>query len=144
MNDHLPLSQSTTFPPRYTPSDKETVSHCLQTAWEYISAGTRGMIGEVENSSTSGSPNKNQPNLQPCQHVNTELPAKCQELIAPLPVPLETCKDDTSVTGGKRLGWLQIVGEVIYPSLGGNVTIVMCLYVNCMNEIVFLISTVLS
>ena len=102
------------------------------------------MIGEVENLSTSGSPNENQPNLQPCQHVNTELPAKRQELIAPLPVPLETFKDDTSVAGGKRLGWLQIVGEVIYPSLGGNVTIVMYLYVNCMNEIVFLISTILS
>ena len=89
------------------------------------------MTGEVENSSTSGSPNENQPNLQPCQHVNTELPAKRQELIAPIPVPLETCKDDTSVAGGKRLGWLQIVAEVIYPSLGGNVIIVMYLYVNC-------------
>ena len=102
------------------------------------------MIGEVENSSTSSSPNENQPNLQPCQHVNTELPAKHQELIAPLPVPLETYRDDTSVASEKRLGWLQIVGEVIYPSLGGNVTIVMHHYVNCMNEIVFLISTVLS
>ena len=102
------------------------------------------MIGEVENSSTSGSPNENQPNLQPCQHVNTKLPAKRQELIAPLSVPLETYKDDISVASEKRLGWLQIVGEVIYPSLGGNVTIATYLYVNCMNEIFFLISTVLS
>ena len=50
----------------------------------------------------------------------------------------------TSVAGGKRLGWLHIVGVVIYPSLGGNVTIVMSLYVNCVNEIVFLISTLFS
>ena len=50
----------------------------------------------------------------------------------------------TSVAGGKRLGWLQIVGEVICPSLGGNVTIMMYLYINRMNEIVFLIYTVLS
>jgi len=50
----------------------------------------------------------------------------------------------TSVASGTRLGWLHIVGEVIYPSLGGNVTIVMYLYVGSVNEIVFLISTVLS
>jgi len=50
----------------------------------------------------------------------------------------------TSVAGRKRLGQLQLVGEMIYRSLGKNVTIVMYLYVGCVNEIVCLISTVLS
>ena len=50
----------------------------------------------------------------------------------------------TSVAVGKRLGRLLILGEVIYPCLGGNVTIMIYLYINCMNEIVFLIYTVLS
>ena len=86
-------SQIITFPSHYTSSDRETVFHRLWTAWEYISSGTRGMIGEAENSSIGSSPNENQPNLQPRQHVHNELPAKWQELAAHLPVPLETCKD---------------------------------------------------
>ena len=86
-------SRSTPIMSHYTSSDRETVSHRLWTAWEYISSSTRGMIGEVENSSTSSSPNENQPNLQPCQHVNAELPAKRRDLAPHLPVSLETCRD---------------------------------------------------
>ena len=78
-----------------TRSDREAVSHKdfrLQTAWEYISSATGGMIGVAE-SSSSCSPNGNQPNLQPHQHVNAELPAKRHELAAHLPVSLETRSD---------------------------------------------------
>ena len=62
------------------------------------------MIGEVHNSSTGGSLNKNQPNLRPRQHVNTELPAKRQELVAHLPVPLQACKDYYSGRWQKKTG----------------------------------------
>ena len=56
---------------------------------------------------------------------------------------LRPVRMSTSVTSGKRLDWLHIVGEVIYPSLLKS-NHVMYLYVNYMNKIVFLIYTVLS
>ena len=102
------------------------------------------MIGEVENSVPAAAQIRISPT---CNLANMSTPSfqqSAKSLQHTYLSLLRPVRIATSVASGKRLGWLQIVGEVIYPSFGGNVTIVMYFYVNCMNEIVFLISTVLN
>ena len=74
--------------------------------------------------------------------INTELPERPREM-QPARVSCSTLRWISTLLLEEREG-NKLVGVVIFQSLGGNVPVVHYHFVNCLNEIVSLTSTISS